>query len=67
LLVSLLRRVQSKLKPAGASAGVGRATAQHFARSGASLALLARNAASLDETKAEMEMAGASAMAFLWT
>jgi short-subunit dehydrogenase len=47
----------------GASAGVGRATARRFARSGASLALLARDAASLDETKAEMERAGASAMA----
>jgi short-subunit dehydrogenase len=47
----------------GASAGVGRATAQRFARSGASLALLARDAGSLDKTKAEMEMAGASAMA----
>jgi short-subunit dehydrogenase len=47
----------------GASAGVGRATAQCFARSGASLALLARDSASLNETKAEMEMTGASAMA----
>jgi short-subunit dehydrogenase len=47
----------------GASAGVGRATAQRFARSGASLALLARDPASLDGTKAEMESAGARAVA----
>lgn len=43
----------------GASAGVGRATAQRFARAGASLALLARDAAALNEAKAEMEKIGA--------
>lgn len=47
----------------GASAGIGRATARRFARSGASLVLLARDAVSLEVTKAEMEAAGAPAMA----
>lgn len=47
----------------GASAGVGRATAQRFARAGAAVALLARDACSLDETKAEMAAMGARALA----
>lgn len=47
----------------GASAGVGRAAAHRFARSGASIALLARDPIALDETKAEMEKAGGHALA----
>ncbi|OHV80923.1 SDR family oxidoreductase [Ensifer sp. LCM 4579] len=47
----------------GASAGVGRATARRFARAGAAVALIARDAASLKETAAEMEATGARALA----
>lgn len=47
----------------GASAGVGRATARRFARAGASVALLARDPAALDDTKAELESIGGNAMA----
>ena len=45
----------------GASAGVGRATARRFARAGARIGLIARDAASLEETKAEIELAGGTA------
>ncbi len=47
----------------GASAGVGRAAAHRFARSGASVALLARDHAALEETKAEVEKVGGRAVA----
>jgi len=45
----------------GASAGVGRATARRFARAGARVGLIARDSASLEETKAEIELAGCTA------
>ena len=47
----------------GASAGVGRAAAAAFARAGAKVALIARDAAALDETRAEIEAAGGVALA----
>jgi short-subunit dehydrogenase len=46
----------------GASAGVGRATAHRFARAGAKLALIARDAAALEEVKREVEERGGSAL-----
>jgi NAD(P)-dependent dehydrogenase (short-subunit alcohol dehydrogenase family) len=45
----------------GASAGVGRATARRFARAGARVGLIARDAAALEETKAEIELVGGTA------
>ncbi len=47
----------------GASAGVGRAAAREFARSGADVALLARNADALDNARAEVESYGRRALA----
>jgi len=46
----------------GASAGVGRATAHRFARSGARLGLIARDQAALEEVKAEVERMGGTAV-----
>src|SRR5262249_141328 len=46
----------------GASAGVGRAVALCFARSGATLGLIARDAAALDEVKQEVEKLGGNAL-----
>ncbi len=46
----------------GASAGVGRAVAHRFARAGARLALIARDAAALDEVKHEVEARGGTAL-----
>lgn len=46
----------------GASAGVGRAVALRFARAGAKLALIARDAAALEEVKRDIESLGASAI-----
>jgi NAD(P)-dependent dehydrogenase (short-subunit alcohol dehydrogenase family) len=46
----------------GASAGVGRATAQALARAGASVALLARGQAGLEAAKRDVEAAGARAL-----
>jgi NAD(P)-dependent dehydrogenase (short-subunit alcohol dehydrogenase family) len=46
----------------GASAGVGRATAQAYARRGARLALLARGQAGLDAARQEAERLGAPAV-----
>lgn len=43
----------------GASAGVGRATAEAFAREGAFLGLIARDRDALDQTKAELTALGA--------
>lgn len=48
----------------GASAGVGRATALCFARAGARVGLIARDAAALEETKAEIESGGGRAEIF---
>jgi short-subunit dehydrogenase len=42
----------------GASAGVGRATALRFARAGARIGLIARDAAALEDVKAEIEALG---------
>ena len=47
----------------GASAGVGRATAQSFARRGAHVALLARGQAGLEGTKRDVERLGGKALA----
>lgn len=47
----------------GASAGVGRATAQAFARRGSSLALLARNTDRLDAAVKDVETTGGRAVA----
>ena len=47
----------------GASAGVGRATAQEFARSGAKIALLARESEGLHEAAQEVRDRGATALA----
>jgi NAD(P)-dependent dehydrogenase (short-subunit alcohol dehydrogenase family) len=44
----------------GASSGIGRATAQQFARRGARLVLVARGRTSLDETAEEVRAAGAA-------
>ncbi|MDP9374904.1 MAG: SDR family oxidoreductase [Chloroflexota bacterium] len=46
----------------GASAGVGRATAQAFAREGASVGLLARGRAGLEAARREIEAAGGRAL-----
>lgn len=47
----------------GASAGVGRATAQRFARQGAAIAVLARGQDGLDGTVKEIHAAGGTALA----
>jgi NAD(P)-dependent dehydrogenase (short-subunit alcohol dehydrogenase family) len=47
----------------GASAGIGRATAQEFGRQGAKVALLARGPAGLDGAVKDVESAGGEAMA----
>src|SRR5689334_12031619 len=44
----------------GASSGIGRATAQRFARRGARLVLVARGRSALDETAAEVRGQGAA-------
>src|SRR5438128_554791 len=48
----------------GASAGVGRATVQAFARRGARLGLIARGLDGLEATRAEVEQLGGSALVF---
>ncbi len=48
----------------GASAGVGRATAQLFARRGAHLGLIARGREGLEETRHDVESSGGRAMTF---
>ena len=57
-----LQTIQSTVVITGASAGVGRAVAHRFARAGANLALIARDAAALSEVKGEVESLGGSAM-----
>src|SRR5438874_9788676 len=49
----------------GASAGVGRATARKFARSGAQIALLARGRDGLEATRKEVEALGAKVLVAL--
>lgn len=51
----------------GASAGVGRATAQEFARHGAKLALLARDPIKLESTQKEVKEMGAEEVIFIPT
>ena len=46
----------------GATAGVGRAVARRFARSGAKLVLVARDSAALEETRSEIEDLGGEAI-----
>lgn len=46
----------------GASAGIGRAIAEEFARRGAKVGLIARNVNALDEVRASIEMAGGQAL-----
>jgi len=53
---------QSTVVITGASAGVGRAIALRFARAGANLALIARDAEALDDVKQEVERRGGTAM-----
>lgn len=57
------RRSNKVVVITGASAGVGRAAAQEFARSGANVALLARNGEALDNARAEVESYGRRALA----
>jgi len=46
----------------GASAGIGRATARHFAKCGAHLGLLARGRDGLEAARAEVESLGGKAL-----
>src|SRR4051812_16722958 len=46
----------------GASAGVGRATVQRFARAGAHIGLIARGVEGLEAARAEVERAGGKAL-----
>src|SRR5918999_3940957 len=57
------RAVPEVVVVAGASAGVGRATARRFARGGAHLGLLARGAGRLDAAVREVEELGGTAVA----
>ena len=54
---------QSTIVVTGASAGVGRATALLFARCGAQVALIARDAAALEDVRSEIEDCGSTALA----
>jgi NAD(P)-dependent dehydrogenase (short-subunit alcohol dehydrogenase family) len=49
----------------GGGSGIGRATARAFAAEGATIAVLGRNGAALDETTADIEMAGGNASAIV--
>ncbi len=57
-----MEAVQQVVVVTGASAGIGRAAAIAFGRSGAAVALLARGQAGLDGAAAEVEAAGGSAL-----
>jgi short-subunit dehydrogenase len=57
------RRSNKVVVVTGASAGVGRAAVREFARSGADVALLARNGDALDNARAEVESFGRTALA----
>jgi short-subunit dehydrogenase len=57
------RRSNKVVVITGASAGLGRAAAREFARSGADVALLARNGDALDNARAEVESCGRRAIA----
>ncbi|MBV8835087.1 MAG: SDR family NAD(P)-dependent oxidoreductase, partial [Alphaproteobacteria bacterium] len=46
----------------GASAGIGRAAAHRFARAGARIGLIARDAAALEDVKREVEARGGRAL-----
>ncbi len=57
----------SRMKPevvmiTGASAGVGRATVQRFAREGACIGLIARGAGGLEGARRDVEAAGGRAL-----
>jgi NAD(P)-dependent dehydrogenase (short-subunit alcohol dehydrogenase family) len=47
----------------GSGRGIGKGIAQAFAEAGATVALVARTQAQIDETKAEIEAAGGKAIA----
>ncbi len=55
-------QTQPRVVVTGASAGVGRAVALRFARTGARIALIARDAEALQQVKAEIESLDGSAM-----
>ncbi|MFU8816643.1 MAG: SDR family oxidoreductase [Pseudomonadales bacterium] len=62
-----MRDVESKPAPTvvicGASAGVGRASAEQFARAGYRVALIARSERGLADTQAQLQRAGATTLA----
>jgi NAD(P)-dependent dehydrogenase (short-subunit alcohol dehydrogenase family) len=57
------RQIEKVVVVTGASAGVGRAVARRFARTGAKVALIARGEEALEGAKREMESVGGRALA----